>query len=324
MSEPPAATRAPAELSCYTASLVAYLEPRAPGIRDRLAASVRLSVRTDSPDGGLAFSHHTRVDTDDRGRGLAYRGADDWDAALTAFDAELARHGSLLAVGNTRYLSWSPMYEATETPHWVVVRRHAEGKWSVTDDFEALTPHGNQTAYAGILDEQELRSVLTPLSRATPQAVSRDRHALGEAVALTPYTGYRWLEFAEAARSAAPEGTWVHGLVPALRCVADRLCADPGELARYADDIWTAARHQRFRLASVPGAAEASAAWGALPQAVRFGIASAERGRFRAGAVEKAFAQVLTTVERLEGPDAPGGPEQEHVGERERGSDHEA
>ncbi|MGW1818783.1 hypothetical protein ACWCQM_35135 [Streptomyces sp. NPDC002125] len=321
MSEPPASTPGRTELSCYTASLVAYLEPRTPGIRGRLARSVRLSLRTDSPDGVLAFSHHARVDIDEQGRGLAYRGADDWDTTHTAFDTELARHGRLLAVANTRHLPWSPMYEAVETPHWVVVSRHTEGKWSVTDAFDALTPHGSQTPYAGILDDRELRSVLTPLGGLTPQAVSRDRHALGDAVALPPYSGYRWLEFAEAAPQAAPEGTWVHGLLPALRSVADRVCADPGELARYADDIWTAARHQRFRLAAVSGAADASAAWGALPQAVRFGIASAERGRFRAGAVQKAFAQVLTRVEQLE---AAAAQDPEPARTRERGAGRDA
>ncbi|MET3987762.1 hypothetical protein [Streptomyces sp. PvR034] len=321
MSETPASTPDRAELSCYTASLVAYLEPGTPDIKDRLARSVRLSVRTDSPDGGLAFSHHARVDIDDQGRGLAYRGAPDWEAARTALDAEAALHGRVLAVGNTRHLPWSPMYETVGTPHWVVVSRHAEGRWSVSDAFEALTPHGSQTPYAGILDDRELRGALTPLGHAAPQAVSRDRHALGEEVALPPYTGYRWLELDAAPRPAAPEGTWVHGLLPALRHVADRVCADPDELARYADDLWTAARHQRFRLASVPGAQEASAAWGALPQAVRFGIASAERGRFRAGAVEKAFAQVIAMVEQLEAADAAGGAEPQLAGAQRGGAD---
>ncbi|MFG2942378.1 hypothetical protein [Streptomyces sp. NPDC048282] len=298
MSEPPA------ELSCYTAGLVAYLEPRVPDIRDRLAAAVRLRVRTDPPDGGLAFSHHARVDIDHRGRGLVHRGADDWAAARAALDAELSRHGSVLAVGNTRHIPWSPSYGGAETSHWVVLRRHGDAGWHVRDDFDALTPHGTQTAYEGLLDDAELRALLTPLSRTTAQAVSRDRHALGEATELAPYTGYRWLELSDTPDPAAPEGTWVEGLLPALRLVADTVCADPDALARHADDIWTCARHQRFRLASRPeaaGAAEAAAAWGSLPQAVRFGIASAERGRYREGVVRTAFDQLISSVEHLEG-----------------------
>ncbi|MEU6776282.1 hypothetical protein [Streptomyces sp. NPDC046759] len=296
-------TEPPAELSCYTASLVAYLEPRVPDIRDRLAAAVRLRVRTDPPDGGLAFSHHTRVDIDDQGRGLVYRGADDWAVARLALDAELSRHGAVLAVANTRHIRWSPSYGGAETSHWVVLRGHADGKWQVRDDFDALTPHGSQTAYQGILDDVELHDILRPLSATTAQAVSRDRHALGEVTELAPYTGYRWLELTDAPDTAAPEGTWVEGPLPALRHVAHTVCADPGALARYADDIWTAARHQRFRLASRPeteGVAEASAAWATLPQAVRFGIASAERGRYREGAVQRSFEQVIGTMERLE------------------------
>jgi len=293
----------PAELSCYTAGLVAYLEPRVPDIRDRLAAAVRLRVRTDPPDGGLAFSHHARVDIDGRGRGLVHRGADDWAAARAALDAELARHGTVLAVGNTRHIPWSPSYGGAETSHWVVLRRHGDGTWQVRDDFDALTPHGPQTAHQGLLDDAELQSLLTPLSRTTAQAVSRDRHALGEATELAPYTGYRWLELGDTPDAPAPEGTWVDGPLPALRLVADTVCADPDALARYADDIWTAARHQRFRLASRPeaaGVAEAAAAWGSLPQAVRFGIASAERGRYREGVVRQAFEQLIGSVERLE------------------------
>ncbi|KUO06794.1 hypothetical protein [Streptomyces sp. DSM 15324] len=296
MSEPPA------ELSCYTAGLVAYLEPRLPDIRDRLAAAVRLRVRTDPPDGGLAFSHHARVDIDGRGRGLVHRGADDWSAARGALDAELSRHGTVLAVGNTRHIPWSPSYGGAETAHWVVLRRHGD-KWQVRDDFDALTPHGTQTAYEGLVDEAELQALLTPLSRTTAQAVSRDRHALGEAVEPAPYTGWRWLELSDTPDTPAPEGTWVDGLLPVLRLVADTVCADPDALARHADDIWTAARHQRFRLASRPGAAgvaETAAAWGSLPQAVRFGIASAERGRYREGVVRQAFEQLIATVERLE------------------------
>ncbi|MET9831675.1 hypothetical protein ABZ078_20755 [Streptomyces sp. NPDC006385] len=297
MSEPSA------ELSCYTAGLVAYLEPQVPDIRDRLAAAVRLRVRTDPPDGGLAFSHHARVDIDGRGRGLVHRGADDWAAARAALDAELARHGAVLAVGNTRHIPWSPSYGGAQTSHWVVLRRHGDATWHVRDDFDALTPHGTQTAYEGLLDDAELQALLTPLSSTTAQAVSRDRHALGEAAELAPYTGYRWLELGDTPDRSTPEGTWVDGPLPALRLVADTVCADPDALTRYADDIWTAARHQRFRLASRPeaaGVAAAAAAWGSLPQAVRFGIASAERGRYREGVVRQAFEQLIGTVERLE------------------------
>ncbi|MEU7584316.1 hypothetical protein AB0B50_42815 [Streptomyces sp. NPDC041068] len=318
----------PMELSCYTANLVAYLEAGNPDIARDLAAAVRLSVRTDPPEGGLAFSHHTRVDRDGSGRALAYRGAPDWSEARAALTAELDRHGRVLLVGNTRFLPWSPAYERSETPHWLLVQRDADDMWSVRDDFEALTPHGEQAPYSGQFDDEGLRRLATPPEGMTPEAANRDRYALGLPVDLPSPTGYRWLVVTDPETEAeteaetgaatdaaadAEQGAWVHGTAPALRCVAERLCADDGALARHADDVWTASRHQRHRLALLPAAgdkeaaaaAEAAAAWGELPRAVRFAIASAERGRPRRALVEKAFTAVLDAVERLE--DTKGG-----------------
>ncbi|MBT2383215.1 hypothetical protein [Streptomyces sp. ISL-11] len=297
----------PWELSCYTANLVAYLAPEAPAVIEDFADAVRLSVRTDPPEGGTAFAHHTRVDIGADGHGLAYRGATGWTDTRTALEAELRRHGRVLAIGNTRHIPWSPSHEQGETPHWLLIHGHADGKWSVRDDFEALTPHGEQTPWAGLLDDEELRRLLTPLSLLTPEAANRDRYALGRPVDLPDPAGHRWLE-----RAALPpqpddgalEGIWVHGTVPVLRHVADRICPDPAALDRHADDLWTAARHQRFLLAARPqepeATAEAVAAWGELPRAIRFALASAERGRPRPALVEKALARVIDAAGRLE------------------------
>ncbi|MFJ9819121.1 hypothetical protein ACIRU3_28460 [Streptomyces sp. NPDC101151] len=306
----------PSELSCYTANLVAYLEPEAPAAATDLAAAVRLSVRTDPAAGGMAFSHHTRVDMDGAGRGLAYRGAPEWAQTKAALEAELARHGRALLVGNTRHLPWSPSYERFETPHWLLVRQDADGLWSVRDDFSALFPHGEQTPYTGRFDDEGLRRLATPPAEITAEAANRDRYALGLPVELPPATGYRWLvrtDVPAPGDASAEQGTWVHGVAPALRHVAERVCADEAALARHADDLWTASRHQRHRLALLPAAedkeaaaaAEAAAAWGELPRAVRFALASAERGRPRRGLVEKAFAAVLDAVERLEETKVP-------------------
>jgi hypothetical protein len=240
-----------------------------------------------------------------------YRGADDWPEARAALRTELERHGRVLAVGNTRYIPWSPSYGGGETPHWVLLSRYTDGEWTVTDDFAALTPHGGQDPYAGLLDGQELRRILSPPDAVTPEAANRDRYALGQEVRLPAVAGYRWLERTAVERSAVaaePAGAWVHGLVPALRFVANRVCSDGAVLARYADDLWTASRHQRYRLAADSAAgkadpevvARAADSWAELPRAVRFAVASAERGRFRAGLVEKAFTRVLDTMVRLE------------------------
>jgi hypothetical protein len=278
------------ELSCYTTNLVAFLD------NADLAHAIRLAVRTDLPNGELAFSHHTRVDRDRAGRRLAYRGAPTWEQTRRALQAEVTRHGRVLAVGNTRHLPWSPLFGRRETPHWLLVSRTPTA-WLVTDHFAALTPHGEQKPCARHCHDAELRDLLTPPTALAPEAVNRDRYALGEEVELPPYTGYRWLEWADDADP--PElGTWIHGVVPVLRHVAVKVCEDTAALERCADDLWTAARHQRHRLSTLdePRNAEA-AAWAELPKTIRFALESAARGRPRPTMVATAFRRVISVVE---------------------------
>jgi len=280
------------ELSCYTANLVPFLDSTA---AHDLAHAIRLSVRTDLA-GELAFSHHTRVDVDSSGRRLAYRGAPDWPSTRDALDSEVTRHGRLLVVGDTRHIPWSPSFGLRSTPHWLLVTRSGGG-WVVSDHFAALTPLGEQLPCVRECDDAALRDLLTPPGSVVPEAVNRDRYALGEEVDLPPYDGYRWLEWAD---SAEPRpGTWVHGVAPALRHVADVVCDDVVALERYADDLWTAARHQRHRLAVLaePGGAEVAAAWAELPKTIRFVLESAARGRPRPAMVANAFARVISVVE---------------------------
>ncbi|WP_016908596.1 hypothetical protein, partial [Streptomyces xiaopingdaonensis] len=237
-------TTAP-ELSCYTASLVAYLEPERPDAGRELADAVRLSVRTDPPEGELAFAHHARVDVDERGEGLAYRGSGSWDTTREALAEESARRGRALAVGNTRHLPWSPS-GGNETPHWLLVAAHADGRWAVRDTFDATTPHGTHAPWEGVVSDAELRVLLTPPSALSPQAANRDRYALGREVPLPPADGYRWLERVavrggaegEGGADGAAPGHWVHGTAAVLRRVAERVCGDPAALAAHADDLW--------------------------------------------------------------------------------------
>jgi hypothetical protein len=299
----------PLELSCYTANLVPYLEPDRPAVRAELADAVRLSVRTDPPEGSMAFTHHDPVDVDAEGRGLAYRGSDSWDAARQALLEESRRRGRVLAVGNTRYLPWSPSYGGAETPHWLLVARDTDGRWTVRDTFHALTPHGAHEPWQGRLTDTELCTLLTPPTALTAEAANRDRYALGREVPTTA-GGFRWLEPA-AVRDGpadAEPGRWIRGTAAVLRHVADRVCRDAAALACHADDLWTACRHQRYRLtagrsagtAQAAAVRRAAAAWAELPRAVRFAVASAERGRPRPALVERAFAELTDAVEELE------------------------
>lgn len=279
------------ELSCYTANLVPFLDNTA---AHDLAHAIRLAVRTDLP-GELAFSHHTRIDVDPSGKRLAYRGAPDWASARDALDAEVTRHGRVLAVGDTRHIPWSPQFGRRSTPHWLLLTRSG-GTWRVDDHFAALTPYGEQLPCGRGCDDATLRDLLTPPGSVAPEAVSRDRYALGEETGLPPYSGYRWLEWTD--ENPAPRaGTWIHGVAPALRWLAE-VCADLEALERCADDLWTAARHQRYRLAVLaePDGAEATA-WAELPKTVRFVLESAARGRPRPAMVANAFARLISVVE---------------------------
>ncbi|MFF6835582.1 hypothetical protein ACFY84_27600 [Streptomyces sp. NPDC012438] len=311
-SAPEAAARPdPPELSCYTAALVAYLEPELPDAADRLAGAVRLAVRTDHPSGRLAFSHHHRIDLTAGSGGLVHRGAAHWPEALAALRAEAGRNGRVLAVANTRTVPWSPACGTSTAAHWILLEPvpGGPGAWRVTDRFAALLPEGEQHPHTGVVDDTALRSLLTPLGALAPQYALRDVHALGEASETPAPDHYGWLARRSArAATAPPEGRWLHEPSETLGFLADRLGADPVLLAAHADDLWAAARHQRHRLdllartgaVSRTAAETAADAWGELPRSLRFAVTSAERGRPRPGVVARAFAGLVAAATRVQ------------------------
>ncbi|MFC7309294.1 hypothetical protein ACFQVC_34430 [Streptomyces monticola] len=309
-------TGAPAtlpDLSCYTTNLLAHLAPDVPDVRRRLAESVRLAVRLDLPDGELAFSHHPRVDRTPEGRELAYRSAPDWPAARTALLDRLGRDGRVLAVGSVRQLPWAPGYGQADAPHWLLLREHRDGRWLVADHFTALTPHGEQEPYLGWLTDDELAAALTLAQDPPPEVARRDRLALGRQIPV-PAGPHRWLVRQPATAAAADPGpgTWSHELTASLRHVAAVFRSHPEALARYADDLWAAARHHTYRLAFAvtdgalhpERAAAATAAWGELPKTLRFAAQSAARGRPRPAVVDRSIDQLIAAQGAL-GPDAP-------------------
>ncbi|MDG4820143.1 MULTISPECIES: hypothetical protein [unclassified Micromonospora] len=290
------------ELTCYTTNLVACLEPTDPAVRQRLADGVRLAVRTDLPD-GLAFSHHPRLDVDDRGYGLTYRSAPAWEPARAELRAELAEAGQVLACGDTYQLPWSPSYGRTHAPHWLLLREHDQGRWLVADHFAALTPAGWQDPYLGWLDDAQLSAALRPIADPAPEQVDRDRYALGTPVELPPVTHVRWLARHPDAATTR-EGTWIDEPGAALRHVAQTLLANGQLLARHIEDLWAASRHFRYRHGEHaaagridPHAAQVACdAWEQLPRALRFAADSATRGRPRPGVLTQAFDQLISTL----------------------------
>jgi hypothetical protein len=302
------------ELSCYTSNLVAclaHVQGGDPAVR--LGAAVRLAVRTDLPDGVLAFSHHHRIDRHD-GRELAYRGTGTWPAARAELAREVDEEGAVLAVANARYLPWCPQYTKADVPHWILLRGQDSGCWQVADDFAALLPQGEQVPYEGELSDAELCGALTPPAELAREYVLRDVHALGTAVPLPPPSFYRWLAWQRCCPAQPVQGTWLDDLETVLGLLIDRFTDDPGALTRHTDDLWAAARHHRHRLAveaaqgqAAQGqaaerqAAEehpAAAAWRELPRSLRFAAESAARGRPRPGVIRAAFEALMkATVE---------------------------
>jgi hypothetical protein len=301
------------ELSCYTTNLVVYLDRGAPGAAARrLADAVRLAVRTDLPDGLLAFSHHTRFDTTAAGAGgweLAYRGSADWRDTRARLAEEIAAYGSVLAVGNTRLMPWSPQFGRATVPHWCLLEGLEDGRWRLTDHFSALLPEGEHRPHAARLTDAGLRAVLTPVRDLPPAVALRDVHALGVPVPLPPPGHYRWLVRQErTARAPAPgtslreppgPGTWLTDQAEVLRYLAERLSADVRALTAHADDLWAASRHLRHRAAAlstagiVPEDPSADRGWAELPRALRFAALSAARGRARPDVVARAFGNLI-------------------------------
>lgn len=294
-------------LSCYTTALVDHLGP---GAADRLADAVHLWVRVDDPDKSLAFSHHDRID-----EGLAYDGAGDWTSARRELQEQLARHRSVIVVGNAFHLPWSPHHGERPVAHWFLLRGHGDDSWHVGDGFTALMPGGEQRPFEGRLGDAVLRKAMTPLGRLDPHQHNRDVYALGAPTDVGDPDRYRWLRPGGGGAAEWP-GEWLRDLPAVLAALRDRFVADEQALHQHADDLWAAARHHAHKLArrqgdpgsaagraehaaQVPGWAAAQAAgWAQLPKALRFASDSARRGRHRGGVVTEAFDTLIELTTR--------------------------
>ncbi|MFD8232899.1 hypothetical protein ACFV20_13580 [Streptomyces sp. NPDC059696] len=282
-------------LSCYSTALVEYLGGTA---ADRLAEAVHLWVRTDAPDGTLAFSHHDRID----GGTLVHDHRSDWPSARAALTGLLAEQGQVIVSGNAFHLPWSPHHGVRAVPHWFLLLAHATNGWRVSDPFHALMPGGEQLPYADVLDDHALRRALTPVGPLDPAVRNRDVHALGEPADIGPTDAYRWLRRDTTAPSGPPvqwPGTWLREPGEVLAHLRDRLTSDGDLLERHVDDVWAASRHHLHRLGADPDPGLADA-WTQLPKALRFAADSARRGRSRTGVVERAFDTLAGLSTRTE------------------------
>jgi hypothetical protein len=110
--------------------------------------------------------------------------------------------------------------------------------------------------------------------------------------------------------TAELDGRWLVGDREVLPFLADRLAESGTDGAAYLDDLWAAAGHRSFAYGWQLAAGEADerrrqaleaalAAWGKLPQLLRFAVDSAQRRRPRPALVRAAFEKLLRAEEAL-------------------------
>jgi hypothetical protein len=279
-------------LSCFTANLATYLATDHGSAAARFADSIRLAVRTDLPDGELAFSHH-RVPLDrlPDGTRLRYATAADRDGVLAGLTDELARYGQVLVVTDNARLPWSPSFGTTATaPHWLLLAGRDGADWRVVDAFAGLLPTGEQLPFTGTLTTAHLLDAMAP-STWTPGQERRCALAFGFQVPTS--SGSRWLQ--RSPDDAGPDdlpGEWLLTDDTVLPYLADYLLAGGDRVEPYLDDLWTAAVHRTFRYRRL-GDQPAAEAWSRLPSALRFAIESARRGKPRMSLLDTTFRHLL-------------------------------
>jgi len=306
-------------LSCYTSNLACYLAAEFAGAGAHLAGSVRLAVRTDLPDGRLAFSHHRYpLDRLPDGSRLRYACTADPAEAIAEVRAELARCGRALVVTDNANVPWSPSYRAgAAAPHLLLVTGQREGAWHVADAFGGLLPAGEQTPFAGWLSTEALLGAMTPSGPWTAEQHDRNELAFGFPVAVPRGGPLRWLcrDAGSAAHADLP-GDWLVGDDRVLPFIAAYVVDHGAAAERHLDDIWTAAMHRVFRHrwrreAAGPSADDherletAAGAWERLPRALRFAVDSARRGKPRHSLVHTTFSHLLEQELALTSPHSP-------------------
>ncbi|GAB3677957.1 hypothetical protein [Saccharopolyspora tripterygii] len=297
-----AIVRGQQELSCYTSNLLTYLEAEDTSASNRLAEAIDLRVQLGETE-ELIFSHHERVDRDPGDRELGYRGAARWAQCVSGLRDEVEAQGRVLAVANTRFLPWAP--GDAETPHWVLLTDRDSDRWHVVDRFSALFSTGEQHPHEQWITDEELRAALTPVCALARTARNRDAYALGERIAVPDEEHYRWLVKQPSAGASSPRVRV--DINSTLGLVAERIVGSVSTLAAHVEDLWAAARHQRFQLNSFVHAGlidgevvrPAWDAWGELPRSLRFALDSARRSRPRPALLEKTLGHLAEVTHEL-------------------------
>jgi hypothetical protein len=287
-------------LSCYTGCLAVYLAGYGIDAAALLADSIRLAVRIDLPDGALAFSHH-RVALNRLPDGTELTYATHEAAEATAhITEELEVDGRVIVVVDNAELPWSPSYGCgPSAPHWLLIDDRRGDRWHVVDPFNGLLPSGEQEPFTGWLPTRSLLDAMSMTQAWTPEQRRRNELAFGYPVREPAGAGVTWLRRSLPSGDSALPGRWLFSYAETLPFLDTYLGERLTECARVSDDVWAAAQHHVFRHHWLAGQGDperhltVANAWSALPQALRFAVESAARGRPRAGLLHTTLDNLL-------------------------------
>jgi hypothetical protein len=271
-------------LSCYTASIAAYMELA--GIDHQLALGTQLflAVRCQAaPTLRFSFVHyHTPL----LGRAITHElqlvrhWAADPATASQRISAHCASAGAVLVVGDAMNLPWLVTFGRKHTPHWFLVTAVDEqaGKVSIVDQFAFIDEAGTQEPFAGWLDLASVGAFAQSCPLSSHIFQSRDTWAFGAQAQLAEgdgaaYQAYQWFEAAtpptafpvartqalellgrtalfhtgQQSRADLPAPDWACGLA-AIGFLADcfQTHLENPDLYAINDDVWVAARNREL------------------------------------------------------------------------------
>lgn len=268
-------------LSCYTASIAAYMETAGIDHQLALGAQLFLAVRCQTaPALCLSFVHyHTPL----LGRAITHelqlvrRWAADPATAGQRISAHCVSAGAVLVVGDAMNLPWLVTFGRKHTPHWFLVTAVDEqaGKVYIVDQFAFIDEAGTQEPFEGWLDLALVGSFAQGCPVFSHAFQSRDAWAFGAQAQPTDGDGaaYQWFEAlagpvaypvappqalelltrtlmfhtGQHSRADLPVPDWACGLA-AIRFLADcfQTHLENPDLYAINDDIWVAARNREL------------------------------------------------------------------------------
>lgn len=267
-------------LSCYSASIAAYMESQQIDHQLALGSQLFLAISAEEDDSPqLTFVHyHTPLlgNTITHSLHLARQSSADQDTALRRIIAHCQQRGPVIVSGDARRLPWLVTYGRRHAPHWFLITaidREAE-QWQLVDLFEFVDAGGTQLPFVGAFDLAQLDTLAQTCSEQQHVFRARDQWAFGAHEPLPDASAtYQWFEWlsppvghaltdaqrwellantwrfhsGQQQRADLPPSRWSCGLaaIERLARIAERYLDCP-ELYEISDDVWVAARHRQL------------------------------------------------------------------------------